>query len=141
MDYIWIERYCIDQNDPEDKVRQILQMGAMYSSTQLTIVAASGSGPQHDLPGISHFTRTPMPYGEVVGSVALVVTSIQAVREILSLSGRQGRGREYGLIVTIQHEVFADTVLCSLRASRKDSYHDVDCSSPIILCSTFVVMD
>lgn len=80
--YIWIDRYCIDQNDPEDKMRQILQMGAIYSSAQLTIIAAAGSGPQHGLPGISDFRRTPMPYGEVVGSIGLVVTSIKAIEEV-----------------------------------------------------------
>jgi hypothetical protein len=80
--YIWIDRYCINQNDPEDKMRQILQMGAIYSSAQLTIIAAAGEGPQHGLPGVSEARRTPMPYGEVVGSVALVVTSLPAIQEV-----------------------------------------------------------
>lgn len=80
--YIWIDRYCINQNHPEDKMRQILQMGAIYSSAQLTVIAAAGSGPQHGLPAISNFRRTLMPYGEAVGSVALVVTFIQAVQQI-----------------------------------------------------------
>jgi hypothetical protein len=82
IQYLWIDRYCINQNDPEDKMRQILQMGAIYSSAQLTIVAAAGSGPQYGLPGVSDTRRTRMPYGEVVGSVALVVTSLQAIQDV-----------------------------------------------------------
>jgi hypothetical protein len=80
--YIWVDRYCINQNDPDDTMRQILQMGAIYSSAQLTIIAASGAGPQHGLPGVSHPRKIPSPYSEVVGSVALVLTSIGAVQDV-----------------------------------------------------------
>ncbi|KAF2029276.1 HET-domain-containing protein, partial [Setomelanomma holmii] len=76
--YIWIDRYCINQNDPDDKMRQILQMGAIYAAAQVTIVAASGDGPQHGLPGVRQPRDVSTPYGEVVRSVALVLTSVAA---------------------------------------------------------------
>ena len=41
--YLWVDRYCIDQTDHGDKHRQIQQMDLIYSSADLTIVAAAGS--------------------------------------------------------------------------------------------------
>ncbi|KAH7350397.1 heterokaryon incompatibility protein-domain-containing protein, partial [Pyrenochaeta sp. MPI-SDFR-AT-0127] len=80
--YLWVDRYCINQNDPEHKMRQIRQMGAIYSSAALTIVAAAGNGPKHGLPGISLPRQVSMPYGQVVGSVALVLTTVAAVEDV-----------------------------------------------------------
>lgn len=80
--YLWVDRYCINQNDSEHKMKQIRQMGAIYSSADLTIVAAAGNGPKHGLPGISLPRRVPMPWGQVVGSVALVLTTVSVVEEV-----------------------------------------------------------
>ncbi|KAH7379031.1 heterokaryon incompatibility protein-domain-containing protein, partial [Cadophora sp. MPI-SDFR-AT-0126] len=51
--YLWIDRYCIYQSDPRDKKLQISRMGAIYSSSFATIVAAAGEDPTFGLPGIS----------------------------------------------------------------------------------------
>jgi hypothetical protein len=37
--YCWIDTWCIDQNDPEDKNRQIPVMGKIYKNATLVIVA------------------------------------------------------------------------------------------------------
>jgi len=39
--YIWIDALCIVQNDPNDKVKQISQMGRIYKDATFTIMAAS----------------------------------------------------------------------------------------------------
>ncbi|KAK5651658.1 hypothetical protein OQA88_11833 [Cercophora sp. LCS_1] len=51
--YLWVDRYCIPQNDPQARHGQIKRMGDIYSASILTIVAAAGNGPEHGLPGIS----------------------------------------------------------------------------------------
>lgn len=57
MRYLWVDRYCIDQEDQQDKHLQIQQMDVIYSGAQLTIIAAAGEDPNHGLPGINGTSR------------------------------------------------------------------------------------
>ncbi|KAK8140065.1 hypothetical protein PG984_000131 [Apiospora sp. TS-2023a] len=57
--YLWIDRYCIKQDDPADKARQIMNMGLIYNCSVLTIVAAAGEDPDYGLPGVSERSRQP----------------------------------------------------------------------------------
>ncbi|KAF2675177.1 HET-domain-containing protein [Microthyrium microscopicum] len=41
--YIWIDRYCIVQDDHGQKASQILSMAAVYAKARFTIIAADGS--------------------------------------------------------------------------------------------------
>jgi hypothetical protein len=50
--YLWVDRHCIDQNDAEAKHDTISSMDSIYQCASLTIIAASGSGPDHGLPGV-----------------------------------------------------------------------------------------
>jgi len=59
FEYIWIDRYCIDQSNYEDKHAQISQMDVIYSEASLVIVAAAGDDPTYGLPGVSAQARTP----------------------------------------------------------------------------------
>lgn len=52
--YLWVDRYCIPQNDILERHRQVKQMGDIYRNSALTIVACAGSNPQYGLPGVSH---------------------------------------------------------------------------------------
>ncbi|XPS81362.1 hypothetical protein M3J07_013326 [Ascochyta lentis] len=51
--YLWVDRYCIPQDNPDEKGRQIHQMCQIYQGSYLTIVACTGANPEHGLPGIS----------------------------------------------------------------------------------------
>ncbi|KAF2197598.1 HET-domain-containing protein [Delitschia confertaspora ATCC 74209] len=51
--YLWADQYCINQNDPVIKMRQISQMNLIYSQAELTIVAACGESAAYGLPGVS----------------------------------------------------------------------------------------
>lgn len=41
--YLWVDAICIDQEDPDDKTRQIALMDIIYSGAWLTLVALSGT--------------------------------------------------------------------------------------------------
>ncbi|KAF2263953.1 HET-domain-containing protein, partial [Lojkania enalia] len=51
--YIWVDKYCIPQNDPHLKGEQLSRMDLIYEGAYCTIVAAAGENDQHGLPGIS----------------------------------------------------------------------------------------
>lgn len=53
--YIWIDRYCIDQSDAEHVEDQISKMDRIYREADLTIIAASW---QNGLPGVGTTPRT-----------------------------------------------------------------------------------
>jgi hypothetical protein len=60
--YIWIDRYCINQSDKEEKTAQIQQMDLIYGSASCTIVAASSGDPSTGLPGVSSVPRESRSY-------------------------------------------------------------------------------
>ncbi|KAH7074719.1 heterokaryon incompatibility protein-domain-containing protein [Paraphoma chrysanthemicola] len=57
--FLWIDRYCIDQSDPEQKHDQISNMDQVFSGADLVIVAAAGEDPHYGLPGVSTRARKP----------------------------------------------------------------------------------
>ncbi|KAI2632711.1 heterokaryon incompatibility protein-domain-containing protein [Hypomontagnella submonticulosa] len=57
--YIWVDKYCIDQDRPETKHTQIHQMCDVYENSSLTIIAASGEDESYGLPGVSETERDP----------------------------------------------------------------------------------
>ncbi|OCK77022.1 HET-domain-containing protein [Lepidopterella palustris CBS 459.81] len=51
--YLWADRLCIIQDDPEDKMNQIEAMNDVYSSALLVLVAAYGNNMDFGIHGIS----------------------------------------------------------------------------------------
>jgi hypothetical protein len=58
--YLWVDRYCIPQDDIQERHRQVQHMGTIYRNSALTIVACAGDDPQYGLPGVSQL-RIPYP--------------------------------------------------------------------------------
>ncbi|KAI1771186.1 HET-domain-containing protein [Hypoxylon cercidicola] len=63
--YLWIDKFCITQDQPEVKHRQIADMDAIYANSELTIVAAAGQDGNYGLPGVSSRLRVATPVVEV----------------------------------------------------------------------------
>lgn len=55
--YLWIDAFCVVQDDTKDQSYQIGKMAAIYSSAFLTILAATGEDSDADLPGLGSLTR------------------------------------------------------------------------------------
>ncbi|KAK8079268.1 hypothetical protein PG994_003075 [Apiospora phragmitis] len=55
--YLWIDKFCIDQNNPESKHDQIRQMDAIYQNSALTIISAAGVDETYGLPGVGNKAR------------------------------------------------------------------------------------
>ncbi|KAK5632859.1 hypothetical protein RRF57_008573 [Xylaria bambusicola] len=55
--YLWVDRFCICQDDPESKHSQLNLMGNIFEGAYLTIVAANGWDADHGLRGIRGVTE------------------------------------------------------------------------------------
>lgn len=51
--YLWIDRYCIDQDNPEEKHRLIHNMGSIYANSCLTIITTCSDDPSQGIDGVS----------------------------------------------------------------------------------------
>lgn len=57
--YLWVDQYCINQMDADEKRHQIRQMDVIYANAKFTIVAATSNGQICGLPGVSGILRKP----------------------------------------------------------------------------------
>ncbi|KAF2118317.1 heterokaryon incompatibility protein-domain-containing protein [Lophiotrema nucula] len=53
---IWVDQYCIAQDDLEEKLNTIAAMNQIYGSAELTVIAASGDS-SYGLPGVRDTLR------------------------------------------------------------------------------------
>ncbi|KAG2414911.1 hypothetical protein HFD88_006099 [Aspergillus terreus] len=66
MRYLWVDTLCIVQDDPDDKARLIGRMDDVYDNATVTVIAASGSGADAGLRGISLRTGHPVQPEKIV---------------------------------------------------------------------------
>lgn len=52
LDYLWVDRYYIDQKNEEEKKAHIGKLHHIFQA-YVTILAAAGSGPDYGIPGMS----------------------------------------------------------------------------------------
>lgn len=55
--YLWVDKYCIDQTDEEEHACFVGHMDKIYNSAALTIVAAAGDSAHSGLPAVSSVPR------------------------------------------------------------------------------------
>lgn len=55
--YLWVDQYCIDQNNSKQKQAQIRKMDRIYQCAEVTIMAAAGDDCHYGLPGVSKRAR------------------------------------------------------------------------------------
>lgn len=65
--YLWVDRYCINQTDEEEKRTLIPIMDLIYQNAEFTIIAAVGDNPNHGLPGIRGCSRVSYPNIDIGG--------------------------------------------------------------------------
>jgi hypothetical protein len=65
--YLWVDRYCINQNNAAEKHTQIRDMGRIYANAVATIVAVGGNDSEAGLPGVTIVQRTEQPSAMIKG--------------------------------------------------------------------------
>jgi hypothetical protein len=58
--YLWVDRLCIDQENPAEKAALVPRMDDIYAAAEFTIVNAAGEA-RTGLPGVLGTPRTPQP--------------------------------------------------------------------------------
>jgi Heterokaryon incompatibility protein (HET) len=91
--YLWVDRYCINQGNPQEIAEQVPKMDLVYNSSQLTIIAAAGQNPDFGLPGVSN-GRPPIQAHGRIGRHFLVSTLPDPVH-IIKRSKWNQRGWTY----------------------------------------------
>lgn len=71
--YLWVDKFCIDQDDADAKHDQIEQMQDIYGRAELTIVAAAGVDATYGLPGVGQRARIPQSVAKL-GGVRIIST-------------------------------------------------------------------
>lgn len=92
--YIWVDSLCICQDDTANKLRQIRNMGTIYSQAFLTIVAASGNNAHAGLPGVQESSRSSVQRIENVQGLVLA-NELPRLKDIMEKSYWNSRGWTY----------------------------------------------
>lgn len=92
--YLWVDRFCIDQDDAQTKHSLISNMAAIYQNAEFTIIAAAGSGANHGLPGVGTTTRRE-PQPKVRLGRTVLASPLENCREDIYQSTWWTRGWTY----------------------------------------------
>jgi hypothetical protein len=91
--YLWIDKYCINQFDDQDKAIQIGQMDSIHANAAVTIIAAAGDGPHHGLPGVDGTLRNMQPALKIGDH--LIASMLRPGADVVSKSKWATRGWTY----------------------------------------------
>jgi hypothetical protein len=61
IQFIWVDRYCIRQNQASEKYFQIRNMDQIYARAKVTVIVSAAEDSSCGLPGVSDTHRNPQP--------------------------------------------------------------------------------
>ncbi|KAJ0119508.1 hypothetical protein J7T55_013710 [Diaporthe amygdali] len=126
--YLWIDKFCIDQDDAVAKLEQINQMNVIYENADLTIVAAAGADETYGLPGVDQRPRTPQKTARFNG--LSVITTLKDPRSLIRASHWASRGW-----------TFQEAVLSRRRLVFTDEQLYFECNSMNCFESVYIPLD
>lgn len=91
--YLWVDRYCIPQDDEGARHDQIRRMNLIYQRAQLTIICAAGQDASDGIPGVRSVPRAPQPQADLPGFS--LVSSLPSPQYDVSQSKWATRGWTY----------------------------------------------
>ncbi|CAG8976569.1 hypothetical protein HYALB_00010211 [Hymenoscyphus albidus] len=93
LKYLWVDAYCIVQNNEDDFKYQIRQMDLIYQLATITIIAATGTNSDSGLSGASHIGSRVQAKAAFRGFSLLTFSTITP--RSIQLSGWCSRGWTY----------------------------------------------
>ncbi|KAK9776534.1 putative Heterokaryon incompatibility domain-containing protein [Seiridium cardinale] len=108
--YLWIDQYCIDQDDLEQKHHQISRMDSIYARADVTIIAAAGEDQEYGLPGVRSTVRVAQPQAQVED--LQLISTMGDPRNAIEDAKWSTRGWTYQeAVLSRRRVVFTDTVV------------------------------
>ncbi|KAH8672873.1 heterokaryon incompatibility protein-domain-containing protein, partial [Tricladium varicosporioides] len=104
VQYLWVDRYCIDQENDETKLIQIEQMDRIYNTAHCVIIATAGKDANAGLPGVNGNSRLPQMTADV-GDYYLI-SSVDHPRTSIKQSAWNSRGWTFQEGVLARRKLF-----------------------------------
>ncbi|GKZ90671.1 hypothetical protein AnigIFM59636_002593 [Aspergillus niger] len=107
--YIWVDKYCIDQDDVQGKHIQISHMDLIYSGAYATIIAAGSDISISGLPGVGAVPRQRQPQATsptASGTNLRLVSTLPSIRSALSTSPWISRGWTFQEVILSRRCLF-----------------------------------
>lgn len=107
--YIWVDKYCIDQDDLQGKHIQISHMDLIYSGAYATIIAAGSDISTSELPGVGAVPRQRQPQATSLtasGTNLRLVSTLPSIRSALSTSPWISRGWTFQEVILSRRCLF-----------------------------------
>ncbi|KAH7324699.1 heterokaryon incompatibility protein-domain-containing protein [Stachybotrys elegans] len=95
MQYLWIDRICIDDSQQDLKMMQIYRMNEIYEGATLTVIAACGEDATYGLPGMGSTSRHAQPKYKFPNADITLVSSMPDPRISVKKSAWYKRGWTY----------------------------------------------
>lgn len=114
--YLWVDKYCIDQKDGPGRLRQINNMDIIFKNSEVTIVAAAGLDAEFGLPGVGTRPRTPQRCVRVHGANMMIVSTTKVLQDSICESNWNSRAWTYQeahlsskLLIFTEHELYFES--------------------------------
>jgi hypothetical protein len=134
--YLWVDRFCILQDDPKDKTHQIGAMDRIFSAARYDLIAKHGTGVDFGFPGVGHARKVSqsqaglpdMTMTNIVGDRCTDDTEVWETRGWTYQEGVFPRGRLY----FANHRAYfeCDTLshmrTCTIQTSIQDTHEYPD---------------
>lgn len=122
--YLWVDSLCICQDETENKMKQIMNMGNIYSQALFTIVAAAGTNANAGLPGVRAFSRNSTQRTEYVQGMILA-NELPQLEDVIEQSYWNTRGWTFQeKQLCSKHLIFCSTHVlfeCNRTVFKEDS--------------------
>lgn len=107
--YLWVDKYCIDQDNAQEKHDQISRMDLIYSGAYATIIAAGSDISISGLPGVGAVPRRRQPQATsptASGRDLRLVSTLPSIRRALASSPWISRGWTFQEVILSRRCLF-----------------------------------
>ncbi|PYH63637.1 HET domain-containing protein [Aspergillus vadensis CBS 113365] len=107
--YLWVDKYCIDQDNAQEKHDQISHMDLIYSGAYATIIAAGSDISISGLPGVGAVPRRRQPQATsptASGTDLRLVSTLPSIRRALATSPWISRGWTFQEVILSRRCLF-----------------------------------
>ncbi|PYI08670.1 HET-domain-containing protein [Aspergillus sclerotiicarbonarius CBS 121057] len=137
--YLWTDKYCINQDDAQEKHDQVSRMDLIYSGAYATIIAAGSSIAHSGLPGVSSVPRLHQP--QAVSGRTRLVSTLPSIQRALTHSTWITRGWTFQEVILSRRCLFFTDFQVYFMCSEATHCESTIISQPLIQTNPNNVLD